>query len=109
MRRALSAGAGIIAILALAGCGKISDTDSAPPVTYEPSLGGALGATGGLLLIPFAVAVALWIVWGFDRWNSPRTEEELVRAKWALASAGFILGVILVLWLAAVWSGLAGN
>lgn len=107
MRRALSGVAVVLAAATLVGCASRLRSEG-EDLVLEPdyfTVSDALGLTGVILLIPLGIAITLWIVWGFDRWNSPRSDAEKAAARVALFAAFGITAVMLLVWTAAIWTG----
>lgn len=109
MKRALSL-AGVAALaVALAGCASRSDM-SQPAVQESMTVGGALGLTGLILVIPTIVLAIGFFVLGVN-WDAndlyrnswKRTDEQLKIGRYCLYGACGTLAAACFLWIAAIW------
>jgi hypothetical protein len=106
--RALRGVAVVLAAAALTGCASRLSSDG-EDLVLEPdyfTISDALGVTGAILLIPVAVGVILFFSIGVEyEYGSSRTDQQKKIGRWGLYGASVILGIICVLWVAAIWMG----
>jgi hypothetical protein len=104
--RKITGGLALVAVLALAGCSK-----SASATEYRPAdpftVSDALGATGGLLIIPF---IALVIIGGIRHFIAADNMEPIPR--WAFIcymAGGACMVLAILLWIVAIWGAVQGT